>query len=127
MAGQKILIVDDEIDLVETLKFRLECKGFEVKEAYDGQEGLNLAQTIRPDLIILDVMLPKMDGFHICRLLKGDEQFKKIPIIMLTARAQETDKLTGLEHGVDAYIPKPFEPKHLMDQIEELLIRARNA
>lgn len=124
MSAQKILIIDDEVDLVETLKFRLECKGFEVVEAFDGQEGLARARSARPDLLILDVMLPKMDGYHICRLLKSDEQFKNIPIIMLTARSQETDKQAGLEHGADAYIPKPFEPKYLMEKIEELIGRS---
>jgi DNA-binding response OmpR family regulator len=120
MAALKILIVDDEIDLVETLKFRLECKGYEVIEAFDGQEGLQRAQNEKPDLLILDVMLPKMDGYHLCRLLKGDEQFKNIPIIMLTARSQESDKKAGYDQGADVYMPKPFEPKMLMEKIEEL-------
>ncbi len=127
MGARKILIVDDEVDLVETLKFRLECKGFEVVEAFDGQEGLRLAQTVRPDLLILDVMLPKLDGYHICRVLKGDARHKNLPIIMLTARSQETDKKAGLDQGADAYIPKPFEPKYLMEKIEELLSRPPRA
>ncbi|NQT90538.1 MAG: response regulator [Candidatus Omnitrophica bacterium] len=119
--GKRILIVDDEQDLVETLTFRLEANDYEVIKAYDGQEGLDKAKSENPDLIILDLMLPKMDGYKVCRMLKFDEKYKKIPIIMFTARAQESDKKMGMEVGANAYITKPFEPQLLLDKMTELL------
>jgi len=119
--SKKILVVDDEKDLVETVSFRLQTAGFEVVPAYDGQDGLEKARSLKPDLIILDLMLPKMDGYKVCRLLKFDEKYKKIPIIMFTARAQDSDKQMGLEVGADAYITKPFEPQALLDKIKELI------
>jgi len=119
--AKKILVVDDEADLVETLTFRLEANDYEVITAFDGQEGLDKARKENPDIIILDLMLPKMDGYKVCRMLKFDEKYKKIPIIMFTARAQESDKKMGEEVGVDAYITKPFDPQVLMGKIEELL------
>lgn len=120
MAKKKILIVEDENDLVEALTLRLEANNYEVLKAYDGQQGLDRAKKDRPDLIILDLMLPKIDGYKVCRLLKFDEKYKKIPVILFTARAQESDKKLGEEVGADAYIIKPFEPKVLLDKIAEL-------
>jgi len=121
MDKKKILIVDDEDDLRKMLKFRLEATNYEVIEASDGEEGLNKARFERPDLIILDLMLPKIDGFKVCRMLKFDERHREIPIIMFTARAQMQDEKLGRETGADAYITKPFEPKVLLGKIEELL------
>jgi DNA-binding response OmpR family regulator len=121
MPEKRILIVEDEKDLVEILTVRLEASGYQVIPAYDGQEGLDKAKKEKPDLIILDLMLPKMDGFKVCRLLKFDEKYKKIPIIMFTARAQEQDKKLGEEVGADAYIVKPFEPAALLGKIKELI------
>jgi len=121
MPKAKILIVDDEMDLVETLTYRLEENDYEVISATDGQEGLRKAQQEGPDLIILDVMLPKADGYKVCRMLKFDVKFKAIPIIMFTARAQESDKQTAGEVGADTYITKPFEPEVLLAKIKELL------
>lgn len=119
--AKKILVVDDERDLIETVTFRLQAFGYEVISAYDGQEGLDKARKEKPDLIILDLMLPKMDGYKTCRLLKSDGRYNKIPIILFTARAQESDKKMGVEVGADAYITKPFEPQVLLEKIEELL------
>ena len=119
--AKKILVIDDEQDLVELIKMRLETSGFEVVVAYDGQEGLTKAKKESPDLIILDLMMPKIDGYKVCRMLKFDEKYKKIPIILFTARAQESDKKTGQEVGADAYITKPFEPQVLLEKIKELL------
>ena len=119
--AKKILIVDDEVDLVETLSFRLEANNYEVIKANDGQEGLDKARKENPDLIILDLMLPKLDGYKVCRMLKFEDKYSKIPIILFSARAQETDKKTGAEVGADAYITKPFEPAVLLDKIAELL------
>ncbi len=119
--AKRILIVDDEPDLMETLSFRLEANKYEVIKAYDGQEGLDKARKDNPDLIILDLMLPKLDGYKVCRMLKFDDKYKKIPIILFTARAQESDKKTGEEVGADAYVTKPFEPAVLLAKIAELL------
>ncbi len=124
MDKKRILLVDDEEDLRKMLKFRLEAMSYDVLEASDGQDGLNTARTLRPDLIILDLMLPKLDGFKVCRMLKFDEKYKAIPIIMFTARAQEKDKDLGKEMGADAYITKPFEPGVLLGKIKELLVNS---
>ena len=122
----KILIVEDEKEMVAILKMRLEASGFTTALAYDGQDGLNKARTEKPDLILLDLMLPKIDGYKVCRMLKFDEKYKHIPIIMLTARAQDADKDMGKEVGADAYFVKPFEPHDLMAKIKELLGRGKN-
>ena len=121
MAKKRILVVDDEHELVEALQIRLGTAGHDVLAAYDGQEGLAKAQKEKPDLIILDLMLPKIDGYKICRMLKFDEKYKQIPIIMLTARAQESDKKTGYETGADAYFTKPFQHIVMLAKIKELL------
>lgn len=123
MSKKRILLVEDEEDLRKMLKFRLEGLNYDVAEARDGLEGLNKARTSKPDLIIMDLMLPKMDGYKVCGLLKPDARFSRIPIIMFTARAQENDKEMAKEVGADAYITKPFEPEVLVGKIEELLAR----
>src|SRR4030065_169467 len=103
MKLKKILVVDDEVDLVETVRFPLEIEGFDILVSYNGEDGLNQARKEKPDLIILDLMLPKLDGYKVCRLLKFDERYKDIPILMLTAKTQEKDKLLGKETGaIDA-------------------------
>lgn len=117
----KILIIDDESDLVEMVTLRLEANDYQVISAYDGQEGLDKARNEKPDLIILDLMLPKIDGYKVCRLLKFDEKYKKIPIILFTARAQESDIKLGEDVGADAYLIKPFEPDVLLTKIAQLL------
>ena len=119
--AKKILVVDDEPELIKALQIRLRAAGYDVLAAYDGQEGLSKAQKEKPDLIILDLMLPKMDGYKVCGLLKKDSRYAKIPIIMFTARAQEGDKKLGEEMGADAYITKPFQHEILLAKIEELL------
>ncbi len=116
-----ILIIEDEPDMVGMIKMRLEAAGYETKEALDGQEGLALAREEEPDLIILDLMLPKLDGYKLCRMLKFDEKYRHIPIIMFTAKAQEGDIKLGKEVGVNAYITKPFESQVLLSKIKELL------
>ena len=100
----KILVVDDEQDIVETMVFMLKQKGYECIWAYDGEEGLRLAKEESPDLIMLDVMMPKINGYKICRLLKFDSRYKNIPIIMVTARGQEQDIAIGEETGADEYL-----------------------
>jgi two-component system, OmpR family, alkaline phosphatase synthesis response regulator PhoP len=121
---KKILLVDDEADIVTSIKARLEANNYAVIVASDGQQALELARKEMPDLIILDLMLPKIDGYRVCRMLKFDDKYKHIPIFMFTARAQESDKKLGEEVGADAYILKPFELKSLMDKIKETLDRA---
>jgi len=119
--AKKILIVDDEEDIAFSLARRLIANGYETICAEDGCEGLRRAQTESPDLILLDLMLPKMDGYKVCRLLKFDERYKRIPIIMLTARSEAEDVELGLQTGADGYMTKPFDAAALLDKIKELL------
>ncbi|MDI6762667.1 MAG: response regulator [Thermodesulfobacteriota bacterium] len=118
MSKKRILVVDDEMDLVETVRFSLELEGYDVLVAYNGEEALNQARKENPDLILLDLMLPKLDGYKVCRLLKFDERYKHIPILMLTAKIQEKDKATGMETGANEYITKPFEMDELMKKVK---------
>jgi two-component system, OmpR family, alkaline phosphatase synthesis response regulator PhoP len=121
MSPKKILVVDDEVDLVETVRFPLEMEGFDVLVSYNGEDALSQARKEKPDLIILDLMLPKLDGYKVCRLLKFDERYKHIPILMLTAKTQEKDKILGKETGADEYITKPFEMDYLMEKVKAYL------
>jgi len=121
MSIKKILVVDDEADLVETVRFPLEMDGFTVLVSYNGEDALNQARKEKPDLILLDLMLPKLDGYKVCRLLKFDEKYKHIPILMLTAKTQEKDKLLGKETGADEYITKPFDIAELMKKVKAYL------
>ena len=124
---KRILLVDDEVDFVEVLRVRLEDSNYEVIVAYDGEEGLERAERDQPDLIILDVILPKISGFDVCRKLKIDENFKNIPIIMLTAKFQANDAKFGMAMGADAYITKPFEPRVLLEKMRELLDKKKSS
>jgi DNA-binding response OmpR family regulator len=121
MNKKRILVVDDEADLVETLRFSLELEGYDVLTAFNGEEALNQARKEIPDLMLLDLMLPKLDGYKVCRLLKFDEKFKHIPILMLTAKTQERDKQTGMETGANEYITKPFDMDELMKKVKGYL------
>lgn len=118
--GKKILIVDDEKNIVDILRFNLKKEGFETVEAYDGEQALSVALSEKPDLILLDIMLPKMDGFMVCRKLR---ESISTPILMLTAKEEEVDKVLGLELGADDYITKPFSPRELMARIKANLRR----
>ena len=118
---KKILLVDDEKDMVELVASRLKASNYTVILAYDGQEALDKAHKEKPDLIILDLMLPKIDGYKVCAMLKHDVRYSSIPIILFTARAQELDKVTDEEVKADAYITKPFEAQALLAKIKELL------
>ncbi|MGN1002405.1 MAG: response regulator [Oscillospiraceae bacterium] len=115
MAG-KVLIVDDEKAIVDILEYNLKKEGYETLTAYDGREGLRRAREENPDLILLDVMLPYMDGFEVCRTLRGAGD--NVPIIMITAREEETDKVFGLENGADDYITKPFSMRELLARVK---------
>lgn len=118
---KKILIVDDEQDIVESLKFVLEASDYTCYCAYNGEDGLKLAKELTPDLMILDVMMPKINGYKISRLLKYDNKYKDIPILMITARSQEEDKLIGEETGVNEYITKPFDLNDVVNRVKKYL------
>ena len=120
--SKKILVVEDERNIVDILTFNLAREGYETAEALDGAEGLRLALVMDPDLILLDLMLPKMDGFEVCRRLR--EQGRATPIIMLTAREEETDKVLGLELGADDYITKPFSMRELLARVKSNIRRS---
>lgn len=120
-AGKTILVVEDEKPIAEILKVNLTKNGYKVLNAYDGEEALRLALTTEPDLILLDVMLPKMDGFTVCKKVR---ETSATPIIMLTARAEEVDKVLGLELGADDYITKPFSLRELMARVKANLRRS---
>ncbi|MCP2240113.1 DNA-binding response regulator [Thermoanaerobacterium thermosaccharolyticum] len=119
--SSRILIIDDEKPIVEILKYNLEKNGYSTIEAYDGEEGLKLAQEKNPDLILLDVMLPKMDGFTVLRILR---QTMTTPILMLTAKEEEVDKVLGLELGADDYVTKPFSMRELIARVKANLRRS---
>jgi DNA-binding response OmpR family regulator len=119
MDKKKILIVDDEPDIVEAIKFRVELEDIQCIEAHDGEEGLSKARSEHPDLIILDIMMPKINGYKVARLLKFDESYKRIPIIMLTARTQEKDVEQGEYAGADEYVTKPFDFEALIELIKK--------
>jgi DNA-binding response OmpR family regulator len=116
-----VLVVDDEADLVRILQFGLQAIGYHVDTASDGQEGLKKARELKPDIILLDLMLPKLDGYKVCRLLKFDERYKNIPIIILSARTQEGDQLLAMEMGANRFVTKPYDFAEVLSHIETLL------
>ena len=118
--SQKVLVVEDDINIAELLRLYLEKDGFEVKIAHDGGEGLKLAESEQPDLVLLDIMLPVLDGWQVCRRLR---KTTKTPIIILTAKGETEDKVSGLEMGADDYIVKPFEVKELLARVHAVLRR----
>ncbi|MEW6160296.1 MAG: response regulator transcription factor [Verrucomicrobiota bacterium] len=121
---QKILVVDDEPDVVDLLRVNLEGAGFEVLEAADGSTALRKAQDKLPNLIILDLMLPVRDGFEICKELRAHPDTRSIPVLMLTAKASEIDRVLGFEFGADDYVTKPFSPRELILRVKALLRRS---
>lgn len=123
MSKEKILIVDDEEDVLELLRFNLDKEGYKTETAVSGEEALTVAKSKLPDLIILDLMLPGIDGLEVCKKLKGETKTENIPIIMLTAKSEDSDIITGLELGADDYITKPFSPKVLTARIRRILQR----
>ncbi len=118
--AKKILIVDDEPAIVTMVSNRLKANGYDCISAKDGQEGLTMAKKEKPDLIILDLMLPKMDGYKVCSLIKKDSRYAKIPIILFTAKVQAEDSKLGEEVGADAYVVKPFNAQLLLEKIQQL-------
>jgi len=124
MAGAKILVVDDDQKTVDLIRLYLEKDGYRVLAAYDGRQALALARQKQPDLMVLDLMLPAVDGLDVCRTLRAES---KVPIIMLTARTTEADKLLGLDLGADDYVTKPFSPRELLARVRAVLRRVADA
>jgi len=123
MAKENILIVDDEEDVLELIRYNLDKNGYKVETAVTGEEALTKARAKLPDLVILDLMLPGIDGLGVCKKLKSDAKTEHIPIIMLTAKGEEVDIVTGLELGADDYVTKPFSPKVLIARVRRILHR----
>jgi two-component system alkaline phosphatase synthesis response regulator PhoP len=121
MAKGKILVVDDEIYIVHILDFSLGMEGYEVLTALDGEQALERARAEHPDLIVLDIMMPKLDGYETCKLLKADPETKDIPVILLSAKGRNVDQKVGFEVGANDYITKPFSPRKLVERINALL------
>jgi len=122
----KILVIDDEKDIVELISYNLEKEGFSVLKAYDGEVALRTVKAQNPDLIILDLMLPEISGLDVCKAVRNNYATANLPIIMLTAKAQEVDKIIGLEMGADDYITKPFSIKELIARVRAMLRRRNN-
>ncbi|THB77583.1 MAG: response regulator [Desulfobacteraceae bacterium] len=125
MSKETILIVDDEEDILELIKYNLKAEGYFLLTAVTGEESVKIAKKHTPDLIVLDLMLPGIDGMEVTKILKGDEQTADIPIVMLTAKGDESDIVAGLELGANDYMSKPFSPKELVARIRAILRRRR--
>src|SRR5262245_12747382 len=126
MAKGKILVVDDEIYIVHILDFSLGMEGYEVVTALDGEQGLEKARAQRPDLIVLDIMMPKLDGYETCKMLKADPETRSIPIILLSAKGRNIEQKNGIAVGADDYITKPFSPRKLVERINSILGQSSN-
>jgi two-component system alkaline phosphatase synthesis response regulator PhoP len=118
---KRILVVDDEIYIVHILEFSLTMEGYSILTASDGEEALQMIDSERPDLVVLDIMMPKLDGYEVCRRLRQDEQFADLPVILLSAKGRPVDREAGLQAGANDYITKPFSPRKLLEKISELL------
>lgn len=125
MAQPTILVVEDEEDILDLVAYNLQQAGFRVLRAVDGVEGLRVAQRERPDLLVLDLMLPKMDGKDVCRRIRQGEETHAIPVLMLTARTEEVDRIVGFEIGADDYMTKPFSPRELVLRVQAILRRTK--
>jgi len=124
MTAKRILVVDDEKDLVELIAFNLEQEGYTVFKAWDGEQAMELARAIKPDLIVLDLMLPGLSGLDICRRIRGKAETENLPIVMVTAKGQDVDKVVGLELGADDYITKPFSVRELVARVRAIIRRS---
>ena len=125
MAQETILVIEDEKNILELVKYNLEKEGYQVLTASRGDLAVELARKNKPSLLVLDLMLPEIDGLEICKILKNNEKTSGIPIIMLTAKSQESDKVVGLELGADDYVTKPFSPRELVARVKAVLRRGR--
>ncbi|MEK6729709.1 MAG: response regulator [Planctomycetota bacterium] len=127
MSKEKILVVDDEQDLVKLVRYNLEKDGYKVETAYNGEDALFLARKARPELVILDLMLPGIDGLEVCKKLKADPELANVAIVMLTAKGEEADITLGLKLGADDYVIKPFSPKELVARVRAVFRRAKGS
>ena len=127
MSDSRILIVDDESDIRELIRYNLQKEGFQVKTVPSGEEALSAAKAYQPDAIVLDLMLPGIDGLQVCRQLKRDEQTRTVPVVMLTAKTEESDIVTGLEAGADDYVTKPFSPRVLTARVRAVMRREKDS
>jgi len=125
--GQKILVVEDEPDIRKLVNYNLAQERFKVLEAEDGEQGLKIVQRDKPDLVILDLMLPGLSGMELCKILRERSETERLPVLMLTAKAGEADRVVGLEMGADDYLTKPFSPRELVARVRAILRRAENA
>jgi phosphate regulon transcriptional regulator PhoB len=123
MSKDKIELIEDDHDIVEMIEYNLKEDGYQTVSAFDGEKGIEIAKREKPDLIILDIMLPAINGLDVCRILKQQESTSRIPIIILSAKSRETDKVVGLELGADDYMTKPFSPRELIARIKAVLRR----
>jgi two-component system alkaline phosphatase synthesis response regulator PhoP len=121
---KRVLIIEDDRDIVELVRYNLANEGFQVSSANDGSTGLSTLKKSPPDLLLLDLMLPKLSGLEICREVRRDDSLNRLPILMLTARGEEADRVVGLEMGADDYVTKPFSPRELLARVKALLRRA---
>ena len=125
MSSSEILVIEDDADISELVQYNLERQGFKVHTAHDGEQGLNQAQGLKPDLIVLDIMLPGISGLKVCQKLKENHKTAQIPIVMLSAKGEEHDIVTGLELGADDYVAKPFSPNELIARVRSVLRRGK--
>ena len=123
MSRGKVLVVDDEEYIQHILNFSFGAEGYEVVTAADGEEGIRKARSEKPDIIVLDIMMPKMDGYEACKRLKADPHTKNIPVILLTAKGREVDRKLGSQAGADDYVVKPFSPGRLIERVEGMMKR----
>ena len=124
MSKGKILVVDDEIYIVHILDFSLGMEGYEVVTALDGEQALEKLKSDKPDLIVLDIMMPKLDGYEVCKAIKSNPETRQIPVILLSAKGRNVDQKLGFDVGADDYITKPFSPRKLVERINQLLGQA---
>ena len=122
--NEKILIIDDEENIAELIKFNLELNGYQIDCAHDGKTGISRIKTWKPDLVLLDIMLPEVDGITILQILRSEDEFKETPVIMMTAKSQDSDKFIGFESGADDYVTKPFIVKELVYRVKAVLKRS---
>jgi len=118
---KRVLVVDDEIYILQILEFSLEVEGYEVLTAQNGEEAIEVARASRPHLVVLDIMMPKMDGYEACRVLKNDPELCDVPVILLSAKGRTIDQQIGFEAGAEEYITKPFSPRKLIERIKAIL------
>src|ERR1700747_1546975 len=121
---KRVLLIEDDRDIVELVRYNLEREGFQVASATDGASGLAQIRKTPPDILLLDLMLPKLSGLDICKEIRRDTSLNRLPILMLTARGEEADRVVGLEMGADDYVTKPFSPRELVARVKALLRRA---